>query len=133
MKCLIRVHNEVKCTLHGLKEEHLTFLWNKFGPFKNGYKFMPMFKLGRWDGRIRFIDKTGSTYVKLLEMIIPYLENWGYDLDLEDNRPMYDLPPLVDEDIFSEYGITLRPHQVIGTNKLLEVGSGIRNSCYRFR
>lgn len=125
MKCLIKVHNEIKCSFQGLSEEHLTFLWNKFGPFKNGYKYMLPYKLGRWDGRIRFIDKRGVTSVKLLEMIIPYLDNWGYEIDLEDNRPFYELPPLVDENIFQEHGITLRPHQVIGTNKLLEVGSGI--------
>ncbi len=125
MKCLIKIHDEIWCTLVGISATHLDELYNKFGPYIPGYRFMTKFKLGRWDGRVRFVQKNGKTYVKLLEKIIPYLSNWGYELDLDDNRIGYKLPAKIDENIFKEFGIILRPHQVEGTNALLEAGSAI--------
>lgn len=55
---------------------------------------MPAFKLGRWNGYIQFYSPTGKTYVRLLDQVIPYLEKWGYDIELIDNRKYFE-PPVV--------------------------------------
>jgi superfamily II DNA or RNA helicase len=125
MNCKITVIDEVWCKIIGLSDAHIEMLWNQYGPYKDGYKFMPAFKLGRWDGRIRFFEKTGKTYNNLLTSIIPILENLGYELELEDNRKFYESPALITADVFGEdCEIKLRPHQVIGVNALISAGSG---------
>lgn len=92
-KCKIVISNEVWCSITGLKPVMIEFLWNKFGVYVDGYRHMPAFVLGRWDGKIRFFERTGKTYVRLLELIIPLLEN-DYDIDLEDKRKYYESPKL---------------------------------------
>lgn len=89
MKCKIVVRDEVWCILTGLSPVHVDYLWNKFGVYVDGYRWMPAFKLGRWDGKIRFFEKTGKTYVRLLDQIIPLLDQWNYECELVDNRKIY--------------------------------------------
>lgn len=125
MKCKIKIHDEVYCSIIGLSEETSERLWNQFGLFVDGYRFMPAFKLGRWDGKVRFYEKTNKTYLNLLYTIVPLLESLGYEIDLEDNRAYYDSPEPITKDIFAEHGIYLRPHQVIATNELLEARGGV--------
>ena len=146
MNCIINVKDEVWCTINGITPSHNEFLWNKFGVHVDGYFFMPAYKLGRWDGKIRFYEKTGKTYVRLLEKILPYLENWGYDIDLNDNRKVYAQPDIVGEltkiddhgialeavgldimgDVFLPDGkkFLLRPYQLQCIQKAVEAGSG---------
>jgi hypothetical protein len=124
MKCKIIILDEVYCNLIGLSEKTNEMLWNKYGPYVDGHKFMPAFKLGRWDGRIRFYKITGSTYVNLLFEIIPILEDLGYELELEDRREWFEAPSLVTSDLFAEYNIFLRPHQVLACNQLLSARGG---------
>ena len=93
-KCLITVKDEVWCFLTGLHQDHVEALWKKFGVFVDGYFFMPAYKLGRWDGKIRFFEKTGKTYVRMLDKVVPMLEQWGYDIDLVDNRQVFKTPPI---------------------------------------
>lgn len=94
MKCLITVRDEVWCTVSGLTPTHIESLWNEFGVFVDGYFFMPAYKLGRWDGKIRFFEKTGKTYIRLLAQILPYIEKWNYDIEVIDHRPALNHPTL---------------------------------------
>src|SRR5271157_3574550 len=129
MKCHLSVRDEVWCNFTGLTPTHIEVLWKEFGIHVDGYFFMPAYKLGRWDGRIRFFEKTGKTYVRLLDKILPYIEKWGYDIDLTDNRKVL-VPPTqrATSDMFGsvEYGgkpFSLRPYQVDCVNLALESGS----------
>lgn len=91
---------------------------------------MPLYRLGRWDGRVRFFDKTGKIYFRLLDEVIPYLEGWGYEIELQDQRkPVKTIETRIDESWFlkkpnHELGVTLRPYQVEAVNIALETGSG---------
>lgn len=145
-KCHLTVKDEVWCYITGLTQSDLEFLWNKFGVFVDGYFFMPAYKLGRWDGKIRFFDKTGKTYFRLLDKILPYLEGWGYDIELTDNRkplvnPTYhgqvtkiDAKGIAIEgtglDIFGDIEVRpgklfrLRPYQLQALLDAIEAGSG---------
>ena len=90
---------------------------------------MPARKLGRWDGKIRFFDKNGRTYLKLLEQIAPMLDSWGYELRLHDERrPVKQVTHSVTENWFdgkSQVHIELRDYQVEVVNACLSAGSGI--------
>jgi superfamily II DNA or RNA helicase len=146
MKCYLSVRDEVWCNFTGLSPTHIEVLWNQFGVHVDGYFFMPAYKLGRWDGKIRFFEKTGKTYVRLLDKILPYIEKWGYDFEIIDNRKEVQPNPTVpfeigacDEgialeathldyfgEVFDAYGkrIELRPYQAQVVKLAVEAGSG---------
>ena len=123
--CTIHIDDEVNCRIGGLRPDELEILWNKFGIFVEGYRHMPSFQLRRWDGKIRFFDKNGKTYTKILDEIYPYLTTWGYEINLEDHRidPVI-ITDRVDEDCFDLPEYKLRPYQVEVVNALLAEGSG---------
>ena len=132
-KCTIVIDDEVKCHVAGLNPEDIKSLWEKFGVYVEGYRFMPLFQLGSWDGKVRFFDKHGKTYTKILDKIVPYLISWNYEVDIIDNR----LPvKLIEERITSNYfdkikeyedgeeRIELRQYQVDCVNEMLDAGCG---------
>ena len=64
---------------------------------------MPAYKLGRWDGMIRFCDVGGRTYLNLLDTLLPIIQQSGYELDIEDHRQQWDFSfDQVDENILSD-------------------------------
>lgn len=70
--------------------------------FAANYFFNPKFKLRRWDGKIRYFHKTGKTFVKLLDEIIPKVISLGYRISIDDRRiPMNVTPAPITEDFFS--------------------------------
>lgn len=129
-KCIITVRDEVYCHVSGLEPQDQEFLENKFALMVEGAFFMPAYKMGRWDGKIKFFEKTGKVYFRLLDDIVPYLESWGYEIDLRDLRkPVQLVTTRVQDDWFLrkpdiELKVKLRPYQVEAVNKALEDGSG---------
>lgn len=132
-KCTIVIDNEVNCRVTGLTPQDLRSLWEAFGFYKDGYRFMPTFQLGHWDGKIRYVDKNGKTYTKILDEIIPYIINWNYEIDIKDNRLPFNLvEERIDENYFDkikeyedgEERVKLRPYQVESVNEMLDEGSG---------
>jgi superfamily II DNA or RNA helicase len=93
---------------------------------------LPAYKLGRWDGNIRFCDIGGRTYLNLLDRILPIIEDQDYELDIEDNRDVHEFKfEKIDESLHFEktWGpkhpmagqpIVLRDYQVETINKFLE-------------
>lgn len=127
----IVIHDEVYCTILGVHPTHRAALYEAFGIEVEGARFMPQVKLGTWDGRVRFYESTGRTYVRLLDEIIPILVGYGYEFDVEDNRhPRTEQIDLITEDHFSHikgYGgkpMMIRPYQVDAINSLIKVTSG---------
>lgn len=64
-----------------------------FAFFVNGYKFMPAFKAGRWDGKVRlFTVKDRLFYIGLMGKLIEWCEENGYTIeyanadDFKDSR-----------------------------------------------
>lgn len=132
MKVKIRILNEVHAVVLGLTEEHTNYFYDKYAVHAKNYFFNPKFKLGRWDGKIRFFQATGKTYLYLLEDMVPRIVNLGYKIDLEDLRTSnVVIPTPVTADIFAdcmhpETGepIYLRQYQVDAINSLFEHMNG---------
>lgn len=127
----IWVRDEVYMTISGLEPADATFLWNKFAIEVEGSFFMPARKLGRWDGKLRFFEKTGKVFLRLLPDIEPFLVKWGYELELHDERRAL---PVVEgrltQNWFRDTGkalvdLELRPYQVEAMNTALNAGSGV--------
>jgi len=80
------IRDEVNVKIEGLD---LTTRKNLVAKFKYeipGARYLPAVRLGRWDGKVPFFQLGGSTYINLLPEILPYLEEHGYDVDVEDVR-----------------------------------------------
>lgn len=126
----IVVKDEVYCFVTGLEPQDQEFLEHKFAIMVEGAFFMPAYKLGRWDGKIKFFERTGKVYYRLLDEIVPYLEGWNYEINLVDERKAQQLTSTrVDKDWFLrkpgiELKVELRPYQVDAVNLALDATSG---------
>ena len=125
MICTIDIKDEVWCIIKGLSKFHNDALQDMFSPYVEGYRHMPLFKLGRWNGKVSFYEKSGKTYVRLLTRIVPSIENWGYEIELIDNRKYIEPPALITSKCFRNTEIELRPYQVQAVNACINAGSGI--------
>jgi superfamily II DNA or RNA helicase len=127
----ISLKDEVYCTILGLTPSDNLALYDKFGILVEGAFFSPAYKLGRWDGRVRFFEKTGRTSLRLLDKIIPDLIGKGYEIELEDKRIQVKHPiNRASTDMFIHcigYGdkpVSVRSYQVEAINALVDEGSG---------
>ena len=129
-KAYITVKDEVYCFVSGLEPQDQEFLESKFAMMVEGAFFMPAYKMGRWDGKIKFFDKTGKIYFRLLDELVPYLEGWNYEIVLQDERKLVNpVTKQIDKDWFlHKPGISLkvelRPYQVDAVRAALAAQSG---------
>lgn len=122
----IKILNEIKCVIIGLRREEYHFFFEKYGMFTKGYQFQIQYKLRRWDGKTRFFNENGLTYIHLLDEIVPLIKDMGYGFKLIDKRTSSAFyMPEIDETYFQEFGITLAPHQVGAINAIAAAGNGI--------
>ena len=61
---------------------------------------MPAYKLGRWDGCVRFCDIGGRTYLNLLDKLLPIVQQDGYSVEVKDFRQpwQFDFTPVSSTD-----------------------------------
>lgn len=131
--CKIVVKDEVNIKIEGLDLDIRKKLSNQF-KYRIPYAIhMPAYKLGRWDGCVAFFQLGGSTYLNLLPDILPILEQYNYNIELEDRRRDYgDLVfDRVTEDTFAHKKwpkghpvegepVVLRDYQIEVVNNFLE-------------
>lgn len=84
--CKIIIRDEVNCKLEGLELDARKKLVNTFSYEIPGARYLPAVRLGRWNGKVSFAQMGGSTFVNLLPEIIPILEEYNYDFEIEDQR-----------------------------------------------
>ena len=92
------IRDEVNVKIEGLDLTDRKRLVEKFKYEIPGAKYLPAVRLGRWDGKVPYFNLGGTTYINLLPDILPYLEERGYDIDVDDVR---------------EYSTTLELGQVV--------------------
>ena len=80
------IKDEVNCKIEGLDLDTRKELVKKFKYFDQKARYMPAYRLGRWDGCTTFFGLGGTTYVSLLDRVLPLLESWGYYIEVEDER-----------------------------------------------
>ena len=122
------IRDEVNVKIEGLELADRKRLVEKFKYEIPGAKYLPAVRLGRWDGRVPYFNLGGTTYINLLPDILPYLEERGYDIDVDDVREYSTTLELgqVVEDSFSHKQwpnnepIILRDYQVEIINRFLK-------------
>jgi len=133
--CKLIIEDEVNIKLEGLPVEIRRKLANSL-KFEVPYaRYMPQYKLGRWDGKVAFFGIGGTGYVNHLNTIVDILQNNNVEIaDIEDRRhPVtLDFQPIT-EDYWKQQGvkwpeghpaagedIILRDYQVEAINNFLE-------------
>ena len=132
--CKLIIEDEVNIKLEGLDVDVRRKLSNAL-KFDVPYaRYMPQYKLGRWDGKVAFFGIGGTGYVNHLDVIVDVLEKNNVSIvDIEDNRHpiQLDFQP-VDERYWADQGvrwpkghpaegelIMLRDYQVEAINNFL--------------
>ena len=137
-KITIELLDEVNCKIHNL-EPHIRRKLNSKFSYMLPYAFhIPSFKLGRFDGKIKFFHLNGKTYNNLLPDILDFLSDMNLNFNLKDNREYYNINfNKIDENLFSHINwpenhknknkpIILREYQVKIINNFLENKTGVQ-------
>ena len=90
--CKLVIEDEVNIKLEGLEVDIRRKLSNAL-KFEVPYaRYMPQYKLGRWDGKVAFFGLGGTGYVNHLDTITEVLRKQGIEIaDIEDRRHTIDL------------------------------------------
>jgi superfamily II DNA or RNA helicase len=86
MQAKLIIRDEVNVKIEGLELGTRTALVKKYKYEIPGARYQPAVRLGRWDGKVPFFNLGGTTYINLLPEILPYLDEQGYDIEVEDAR-----------------------------------------------
>jgi superfamily II DNA or RNA helicase len=82
----IIIKDEVNCKIEGLELDARRALMKKFEFEVPGARYLPSVRLGRWNGKVSYFSLAGSTFINLLDRVIPVLEDFDYDIELDDLR-----------------------------------------------
>jgi hypothetical protein len=132
--CKLIIKDEVNIKTEGLSIETRRKIVNKLKYELPYARHMPAYKLGRWDGTKTFFGIGGTGYLAHLDVILPIIEEAGYDIEVEDLREHKDLKfKPIDENYWADQGkvwpkghvmagqpIILRDYQYDVVNKFLE-------------
>ena len=86
MQARLLIKDEVNVKIEGLELATRTALVKKYKYEIPGARYQPSVRLGRWDGKVPFFNLGGTTYINLLPEILPYLDEQGYDIEIDDTR-----------------------------------------------
>ena len=134
MNCKLVIKDEVNIKFEGLAIETRRKLANKLKYDLPYARHMPAYKLGRWDGTVSFFGIGGTGYLAHLDILLPIVENDGYDIEVVDQRTAPQLSfDKIDENYWADQGVVwpeghpeagnpiiLRDYQYDVVNKFLE-------------
>ena len=104
-KCTIIIKDEVNVKLEGLDPSTRRKCSDKLKYFLPHAYHMPAYKLGRWDGTVRFCDVGGRTFLNLLDDVLPVIIEQGYEITIDDMRENEEMSfPIITENFWE--GIT---------------------------
>jgi superfamily II DNA or RNA helicase len=86
MQAKLIIRDEVNVKIEGLELNTRTALVKRYKYEIPGARYQPSVRLGRWDGKVPFFNLGGTTYINLLPEILAYLDEQGYDIEIEDTR-----------------------------------------------
>jgi superfamily II DNA or RNA helicase len=85
-ECTLEIRDEVNVKFVGLDPATRRKLSDAVKFFLPYAYHMPAYKLGRWDGCVRFCDVGGRTYLNLLDKLLPIVQKEGYTIKIDDKR-----------------------------------------------
>lgn len=125
--------DEVNIKIEGLSIECRRAMVKSLEFYVPGARYSPAVRLGRWDGKMSYCTIGGSSYVNLLDILLPIVQKHGYEVDIDDRRIINENFEfeLVKEDSYSHIlwptghpqagkQITIKQHQVDMINSYLK-------------
>jgi superfamily II DNA or RNA helicase len=88
-KCTLEIRDEVNVKFVGVEPKTRRKLSDAVKYMLPYAYHMPAYKLGRWDGCVRFCDVGGRTYLNLLDRLLPIVQKEGYEIELDDQRQQW--------------------------------------------
>jgi len=85
-KAILEIRDEVNIRFKNLAPSTRRKMSDAVKYFLPHAYHMPAYKLGRWDGCVRFCDVGGRSYINLLEVLLPIVQADGYEIELDDQR-----------------------------------------------
>ena len=106
MRCKIIINDEVNVKIEGLPVEIRRKIANKMKYEVPYARYLPQYKLGRWDGKVGFFGLGGNGYVNHLDTIINILQESGVEIEeIDDKRQKVDLQfDKIDKNYFDDPG-----------------------------
>jgi superfamily II DNA or RNA helicase len=83
---ILIINDEVNIKIEGLELDMRKRLVKKFKYDVPYARYLPAVRLGRWDGKVSYFQLGGSTYTNLLPEILPILDEYNYEIELDDRR-----------------------------------------------
>tara|TARA_R110001592_G_scaffold47602_3_gene150693 strand:+ start:465 stop:1919 length:1455 start_codon:yes stop_codon:yes gene_type:complete len=132
MKTVLEIRDEVNVRFTGLDVKTRRKISDACKYFLSYAYHMPAYKLGRWDGCVRYCDIGGRTYFHLLDKLVPIITAEGYEIEVKDMRKAwqfnfeqvtetsYEHVKWPDKHPAGGQPIILRDYQVDIINKFLE-------------
>ena len=133
MRCKITIADEVNVKIHNLPVDVRRKIANKLKFTVPYARYLPQYKLGRWDGKIGFFGLGGNGFVNHLDVIVNLLHQNAVEIDeVEDQREKVDLQfATIDKNYLSDKvwpkghvaegeSIELRDYQVEVINNFLK-------------
>jgi len=92
VSCRIVIQDEVNVKVENLPVEYRRKIANKLKFAVPYARYLPKYKLGRWDGKINFFGIGGTGYVNHLDVIVNTLVDAGVEIaEIDDKRVKHDL------------------------------------------
>ena len=139
MRCKIIINDEVNVKIEGLPVDVRRKISNKMKWQVPYARYLPQYKLGRWDGKVGFFGLGGNGYVNHLDKILQIIHEEGIEVDsIDDKRQKTDLNfSLIDKDYFADkkwpkgplcegQSIELRDYQVEVVNNFLRTPQSLQ-------
>jgi len=89
-KCVLEIRDEVNVRFKGLDVKARRKISDACKYFLPHAYHMPAYKLGRWDGCVRYCDIGGRTYFHLLDKLVPIITDEGYEIEIQDHRKAWE-------------------------------------------
>lgn len=135
--CKLTLLDEVNCKFEGLNPSIRQEMIRATSYVLPYARHTPAGKMGRWDGKVNFMNLGGSTYYHMLDLLLPILEKHDIMIEVDDQRIQHNFEfEEIDENIFDyvEFpaghhmegqSIVLREHQVNAVNEMLKNNHGL--------
>ena len=143
--CELHLLDEVNCRFYGLDANTRRQCSQAVKFFDKGAQYSWAVKMGHWDGYHSYFNvASATTFINLLDRLIPVLDKNGYDIEVKDFRDntVYSFEP-VTKDVLSNITwpkgharegeqVELQEHQVRGINALLKNPHGLIEAATGF-
>jgi len=126
MKCNLYILDEVNVAFEGLKDKHINKIIKDTKLTIKGAHMTPAFKMKLTDGKESNFHENGHTYFYMLDKVLPMVEGFGYDIEVEDFRESIPFnPEHIDDQYIAYTGMTLYYYQLAATNAVIDNERGI--------